>query len=294
MVTKDYKDEESDDLSNVASILAKVTAKNHIFRVARIALKLLKDEYAMTDAFIPGVIVATLGHDIGKFPKYREFDTYKKLDHPNISAKVVEEILPSAETTWASAVIEAIRSHHSNNHNNNDPVLMLLKDADSRAREEEVTRQNPALKSKTLNEWFDVNEYLGIIRPHINVTQTNNKWGAFSHDGVVYLSPEFMYQMLNDYALKKEIFNIQLIQKKNLERFVKEVVKILYGKTMLTPDMKDNWYYRRYTIETRMGRKVPNVNLIPLIQNNFGNVDEIERVKDSISDNILKIEPKLK
>lgn len=294
VVMKDFRDEESDDLLSIAGLLARVTAKNHIFRVVRIALRLLKDEYKLPDAFIPNVIVAALGHDIGKFPEYRKDDTYSKLDHPVISAKVVATVIPQTEITWITAVLEAIRAHHSNMNNNNDMVLILLKDADGRAREEGVTKQSPALKSKPLKEWFDVGEFLGMVRPHINVTQTNNRWGAFSHDGVVYVNPEFMFQLANEYAIKKEIINIQLIQRKNLEKVVKDVVKILYDSKKLTPDMKENWHYRRYSIETQMGKKVANINLIPIVESNFANVDEIERIKDSISDNIVKVEAKTK
>ncbi|HOS59001.1 MAG TPA: HD domain-containing protein [Syntrophorhabdaceae bacterium] len=294
VVMKDFRDEESDDLLSIAGLLARVTAKNHIFRVVRIALRLLKDEYKLPDAFIPNVIVAALGHDIGKFPEYRKDDTYSKLDHPVISAKVVATVIPQTEITWITPVLEAIRAHHSNINNNNDMVLILLKDADGRAREEEVTKQSPALKSKPLKEWFDVGEFLGMVRPHINVTQTNNRWGAFSHDGVVYVNPEFMFQLANEYAIKKEIINIQLIQRKNLEKVVKDVVKILYDSKKLTPDMKENWHYRRYSIETQMGKKVANINLIPIVESNFANVDEIERIKDSISDNIVKVEAKTK
>ncbi|MDI9559708.1 MAG: hypothetical protein QM235_02340, partial [Pseudomonadota bacterium] len=61
-----------------------------------------------------------------------------------------------------------------------------------------------------------------------------------------------------------------------------------------TPDMKENWHYRRYSIETQMGKKVANINLIPIVESNFANVDEIERIKDSISDNIVKVEAKTK
>jgi hypothetical protein len=43
-----------------------------------------------------------------------------------------------------------------------------------------------------------------------------------------------------------------------------------------------------------MGKKVANINLIPIVESNFANVDEIERIKDSISDNIVKVEAKTK
>ncbi|MDI9561815.1 MAG: HD domain-containing protein [Pseudomonadota bacterium] len=294
VISKDFKDEESDDLSSIVGLLSKVTAKNHTFRTVRIALKLIKDEYCLPDAYIPSVIIAALGHDIGKFPEYRKGNTYQKLDHPIVSAKVVETILSPKEITWIGGVLEAIKMHHSNTTNNNDTVLMVLKDADSKAREEEVAGQSQGLKSKSFDEWFDVKEYLSIIQPHINVTQTNNKWSAFSHNGVVYLAPEFVYQIANDYAIKKGIINIQLIQRKNFEKVVKIVVKKLYDCKMLTPDMKENWYYRRYVIETQKGNKIPNINLVPIVENNFENVAEIERIKDAISDNIINVEVKIK
>ena len=77
VISKDFKDEESDDLSSIVGLLSKVTAKNHTFRTVRIALKLIKDEYCLPDAYIPSVIIAALGHDIGKFPEYRKGNTYQ-------------------------------------------------------------------------------------------------------------------------------------------------------------------------------------------------------------------------
>ena len=76
-------DSERSEVTRVGAILSKVTLRDHTFNVARIALRLLKDTYHDPVGYIPAVIIAALGHDLGKISELRSGDKYVKADHPS-------------------------------------------------------------------------------------------------------------------------------------------------------------------------------------------------------------------
>ena len=64
-------DSEKKVATRVGDILSKVTLRDHTFNVVRIALRLLKDTYHDPVGYVPAVIIAALGHDLGKIPELR-------------------------------------------------------------------------------------------------------------------------------------------------------------------------------------------------------------------------------
>ena len=61
-------EEECTDLYSIRDTLAKVTLRDHTYRVTELALALLK-ETRDGDLMIPKVLAAALGHDLGKIPR---------------------------------------------------------------------------------------------------------------------------------------------------------------------------------------------------------------------------------
>ncbi len=59
-------DSEKKVATRVGDILSKVTLRDHTFSVVRIALRLLKETYRDPVGYMPAVIIAALGHDLGK------------------------------------------------------------------------------------------------------------------------------------------------------------------------------------------------------------------------------------
>ena len=60
-------DSEKKVATRVGDILSKVTLRDHTFNVTRIALRLLKDTYHDPVGYVPAVIIAALGHDLGRY-----------------------------------------------------------------------------------------------------------------------------------------------------------------------------------------------------------------------------------
>ena len=126
-------DSEKKTATRMGDILSKVTLRDHTFNVARIALRLLMDAYDDPVGYIPVVIIAALGHDLGKIPQLRSQGKYVKADHPLTSVSIIEEIFEKdKDAHWLKMVAKAIGEHHQSA---TDPLSELLKEADGKARQ---------------------------------------------------------------------------------------------------------------------------------------------------------------
>lgn len=122
-----------DENLNIYSALEKVSLRTHSFNTARNMLKILKREYSDFEMVVGKGLIAALGHDLGKIPRLRKA-FYSTGDHPINSSMVVSNIV--RELPYREEVVKAIRAHHETT---NDPFTLLLKEADNRAREEEIS-----------------------------------------------------------------------------------------------------------------------------------------------------------
>ncbi|MEM4134393.1 MAG: HD domain-containing protein [Candidatus Micrarchaeia archaeon] len=86
----------------------------------------------------PKGIIAALGHDIGKIPKYRQ-QYYAMGDHPFISVSALETIPDFKNLVYADDVLKAVRDHHLKPK---DKLTEYLKEADQRARRKELNKVN--------------------------------------------------------------------------------------------------------------------------------------------------------
>jgi len=117
---------------NAYDVLAGIKLHEHTLNVAREMIKAFKGSAAM----LPKVLIASLGHDLGKLPSYRK-TLYSMGDHPLISLTILEGLNGYRELPYKDEINRAIADHHRN------PKGLLgekLKEADHAARRMEVAR----------------------------------------------------------------------------------------------------------------------------------------------------------
>ncbi|MDA8089521.1 MAG: HD domain-containing protein [Nitrospiraceae bacterium] len=117
---------------NAYDLLAQIPLYRHSLDVAEELIKAFKE----SPAAIPKVLIASLGHDLGKLPSYRK-TLYTMGDHPLMSVTVLESLQGYGGLSYREEINRAISSHHRN------PQGLLeekLKEADMAARRLELAR----------------------------------------------------------------------------------------------------------------------------------------------------------
>ena len=280
------RDSETDEIYSVREILEKVSLREHSSNVARILLKLIKDTYRDYENLIPKALVTAFGHDLGKIPTLRESGLYTKADHPVISAQKVGEIFSGKEPLWLRSALDSIKDHH---RSSKDPFTLLLKEADSRARETEIAALSKEVKVAKWEEWFDSRRFLEILRPEINVIQRGNKWRAFSFGSIVYCQPDFLYEAAKRLAVEKRVVDMKLLRVSEKEGVIKKVVESLRQAGALGHEIGEPFWGRIYEIHSDRFKK--RMFLTPIRIEAFGIPHEIEKAKEGYLEIIRSVIP---
>ena len=268
-------DSEKKAVTRVGDILSKVTLRDHTFNVVRIALRLLMDAYDDPVGYIPVVIIATLGHDLGKIPQLRNQGKYVKADHPLTSVSIVEEIFEKdKDAHWLKMVAKAISEHHQSA---TDQLSELLKEADGKARQMEI-EQAEKRASLAWEKWFDCKELLRRVGATVNVTQTGSAFRAFSVDDAVYCDPTFLYETAGAMAAERNIIDITLLRDTDKDKALRRIVESLRKSDMLTSELGKAYTTRRYEIQIEQG-KPKRAFLVPVKAGAFENRAEFEAIK---------------
>lgn len=280
------RDSETDEIHSVRQILEKVTLRQHSSNVARIMLKLIKKTYKDYENLIPMSLVVSFGHDLGKIPALRESGLYTKADHPLVSAQKLAEIFSKKDPPWLGSAIDSIRDHHRSSKN---PFTLLFKEADSMARETEIGLYSKDLKTMEWGQWFDVKQFLEILKIEINVIQTGNRWKAFSFGSQVYCQPDFLYESARRLASEKKIIDMKLLKASSKEEAIKRVVESLRQARVLSDDIGESYWGRTYEIQSERFKK--KMFLVPLKIEALGIPHEIERRKEGYLEIIRSVVP---
>jgi len=268
-------DSEKKVATRVGDILSKVTLRDHTFNVVRTALRLLKETYHDPVGYVPAVIIAALGHDLGKIPQLRSQGKYVKADHPLTSVSIVEDIFEKdKDAHWLKMVAKAIGEHHQSA---TDRLSELLKEADGKARQLEI-EQAEKRASLAWEEWFDCKELLRRVGATINVTQTGSAFRAFSVDDAVYCDPTFLYETAGAMAAEKSIIDVSLLRDTDKDKALRRIVESLRKADVLTSELGRAYTTRRYEIQVEQG-KPKKMFLVPIRASAFENRAEFEAIK---------------
>lgn len=136
-------------------MLKKITLEEHSLNVATKGMKIVREELPYMLDISPGkYLLIFLGHDLGKI--YAHEEGYVTGDHPVISAKILNEIIPD-DLDWKASVLQIVKSHHMDGvpFEKDSPEafdLEILKRADRLAREEEIRDFEAVYGDSTIGE----------------------------------------------------------------------------------------------------------------------------------------------
>ncbi len=209
---KDQKDRIKED--DQFDALSKVPLVIHSLNVAKNSIRLVEERFPEnTSLHLPTLLVASLGHDIGKL-EIISGQKYVTGQHPIDGAKYIQDHLMAGHP-WSQKVSELIRRHHEAVLDRTPVDLAILIRADKKAREEElkasgnteiyepVKEKNGSFPPKTqaLPKEFPVEEIFERLRKVTNVILPNRTWVSFSQpDGVVYIQAETLHETISQIA----------------------------------------------------------------------------------------------
>lgn len=247
--------------SEVLSILSKVSLKSHSVTVTRLFIEEIKNNFRDPMGLIAYALVAGLGHDIGKAEPLRQSPQYSKFDHPLISADVVTSCFDDP-----SPIMKAINSIKEHHKVTNDQLTGMLQYADQQARVKELKEAHRAVMA--VQDAVSVGDIIQEIEKHINVPTSEWDINAFSFRGMVYVTPDFLYDSLKKVAQSRGILIDSQLRLLDKVLSLKTIVEYM-RKAGAIPDIKlGSDYYQWYEIKTNSAsRKKP---LIPLRIESFG------------------------
>jgi len=218
-VVRIQQDHEYHALQNVYDLLSRISLLDHSLNVAEQMIADVARSKTRDPEMIMGkILVAALGHDIGKIPDLMEGENYRKGDHPYISYLVLKNAIFTETSPQHEDILSAVKSHHFQIR---EGFTHDLRKADQAAREREA--EQLSLKGKSTSElvqmihdqkcpeiltpthnketkskgeipetidlsWLDLDEFLALIEPGINQVENNSYFKAFSmNNGLVYL-----------------------------------------------------------------------------------------------------------
>jgi hypothetical protein len=198
-------------------LLAKISVRRHSLNVAA-ELMCTRQKRDPEFAGLSGrLLVAGLGHDLGKIPYYRG----KERDHQTASRNILADIIPAGHPSRRE-ILEAIWNHHYARKGSN-PIADRLRQADQQARSKELAmlravkaksgtmiavEKNPEqTKSRGLDlSWLTANELLDAVAAQINVVDAKGGYAGFScpRSGLAYIQVEALYQSVVALAMQTD------------------------------------------------------------------------------------------
>lgn len=289
VITAPERDAEYAELYSIRDTLARVTLRDHTLHVSHLALKILEETYRDHTLLIPKVLVAALGHDLGKIPIFRASGIYTMGDHPPVSAVKLQELFAGCEVVWFNEVLEAIKAHH---RSSKEPLDVLLRDADGRARQMEVSQVTKEFTTKPWEAWCSVKELLALIAPRINVLLQGNKWSAVSIKDTVYVHPDLLLEAARRLAKEKKVIDLLLVRGSDRETVLRRLVDQLRAEGLVGPEIGDGFYGRYYQIAAMKSRTTKRGFFVSIKLEAFGvPASELEQRKLGFMELITELRP---
>jgi len=263
------QDEEAGDLYSIRDTLAQVTLRDHTHRVTKHGVAALLAAYKDPEPLIPKMLMACMGHDLGKIPAFRSSGIYTMRDHPGISVMKIREYCEKLDLFWLDEVCEAVQGHH---RHMKDTFASLLKEADGRAREEEVAVVTQTMEVKTWDSWFSVADFLSMIEPMINMGvgehAKKGEWVGVSMHGVVYCQTKALYGVVKELARQKRIVDIHLLRLSDRDQVLCRLAESLGQAGVLTDSIGEGFAGRRYKLRLTTKKEFP-IYAVPILEASF-------------------------
>ena len=232
-VVKVDDDTEYQQTRNSYNLLAQISLLDHSLNVAEQMIQDATNTKSGDTEFLMGkILVASLGHDIGKIPQLIGTQKYSKGDHPYLSYLVLKMGIFTEKQPQQKQILQAVREHH---YPVKEGFSFDLRKADQAAREmeteqlslngkatsglvrmiqeqkaseaQELEEKNPSKQKRTSPEpvdlsWLTPDEFLSAVESRINV-EKDGRFQAFSmQNGLVYLMLSLVVEIVLQLAEK--------------------------------------------------------------------------------------------
>lgn len=233
-------------------ILSGVSLRQHTLCVTKIMIHLWMADNRDYEAFIPISTLASIAHDLGKMPLFQKDPYYGGGDHALISSDLARNMLKGSDIHLLDRAAVAIKEHHNIVHSGTHKVTIILRQANTIAREIEIAR-NTDLKRMSMIQWFDPHAFLFLLRREINKIQDNNGYKAFSYGSLVYCQPTYLLEVAGELALQKGVIDFKLLKKAHQSDDQKQEALLLIVDSLRKIDavvnIGDGYYGRSFQVE---------------------------------------------
>ena len=293
---------------NLYSLLSKISLLEHSLNVASETISIVNNGAFGQDADMRRgmLLIAALGHDLGKIPELQENPNYTTGDHPIISQAELSRIMPDS-VPERQKILDAVRDHHLRSK---EFLTLIIKKADQQARAKEAKTLLPPQEDKVqehtpvsniasnqniLNDripaqtdlsWMDMGILMKRIEERINMVH-ENKFSAFSmRDGMVYVMLEMISSIVYDLAEAKNRLEIITEPKRNIEYTVRVLLK-----QYIPPDIGPSYSGRRYNLYYS-NKTIRQGFYMPIKAEAFNiTISEMEKRKSGELKRITKVDP---
>jgi hypothetical protein len=267
--------------------LSEITIREHSFRVTLILINLIRQKYHINNEYERlNSLFAGLGHDTGKIPYVRNRLLTGLIDHAQISSQWMSMRLSTSFYNSKDKIIRAIQDHHTFSQNT---FTCLLKQADQLARQKEVNMIS-GMHIMDFNDWFDPDELFNKIKSSINYSRGNIGWKAFTFRGLIYCKPNYLYDVLAQMSLDKNIIDIRLHYRWFQDQMLLMLVDRLKDLRIIPDHIGEGYYKRTYEVSFYNGANY-RIALIPLHPPIDFPMGEIEMRKAGILEIIRSVWP---
>ncbi len=251
-IVVDKTDEEYLELVEVAQMLGHTKLITHTETVTRLMIETGKETYSEWEKMIPALLVAALGHDIGKIHEG---------NHPKRSAEMLSELIPE-DAAWKRQVLNAVAVHHGEAAGQ---LASLLKAADMKARGYELAAAMPGTDLRPFEGWFNGGEFIKkYIEPEVNITQMHT-CNAFSLNGVVYVKAEYLYEAAHNMSKDVNVIDIRFFYPSERDNVLRGLVKALRDGGYVHDSLKHDMSTAKYElVPDKPSMKKLTMQLVPL------------------------------
>jgi len=217
------RDFASEELYTKKILLAEVHLKEHSYRVAAELIDLVKKKYFGNDDLVPWAAIAGLSHDLGKASTCDAPGACHGPGHAARSAAILKALGSGKNFFRFPEVVKAVREHHTSTR---EALSLLLKEADSKAREIEhmlIARKHTI---KPFSEWFDPWCFMRRLEPWINRID-DGQWSALSYDEVIYCQEDLIYETGRKVCREARALDSLFMKKSQKEGAMKALVSAL-------------------------------------------------------------------
>jgi len=238
------RDLNTGDLYSQKVLLAEVSLRDHSYRVAAELIRLVREKYHSYDDQRPLAVIAGLSHDIGKASAYEAPGDYHGPGHAVRSAAILKELGRNVAFIGLKDAVQAVRDHHTSSQH---PFTLLLKEADSRAREIEHMQNAKKHTIKPFNEWFEPWRFMARLESSIN-RMHDWQWRALSYDGVIYCREDLIYGTGKRVCREARAMEALFMNESKKEKALKAMIDALREAGFVHEMLPENQYSLEFEV----------------------------------------------